>query len=149
VRYAGFLLALSLVNNLFILAAPTFPARATFSSAMMLLAAALALSREEAVKERLVAGAGRALKAGGLAVSLFLAAATVIISYAITVENDKRIAIIQSHAGSGEIVRLEPIEIKNRALRHVFYKEFELGRDRHFMVSQYYGIKDVELVEKK
>lgn len=146
VRFAGFLLALSLMNNIFILAAPTFPARATFSSAMMILAAALALSREPAVKERLAAGAGRVLCVGGFAISLFLAVAAVIISYAITVENDKRIEIIKNHAGSGEIVRLEPIDIKNRALRHVFYKEFELGRDRHYMVSQYYGIKDVELI---
>lgn len=148
VRYAGFLIALCFVNNFFMLAAPTFPARAAFSSSLMVMAAALALLRMPEVQAALSGGAGRILCAGGAAIALFIAAAAVTISWAITRENDWRIAYIAERAGSGAVVELPPIEIKNRALRHVFYKEFELGRDRDYMMNRYYGIKDVKLIEK-
>ena len=108
---------MAFINNFFILAAPTFPARATFSSSLMVMAAALAVIRIPAVKEALAGHAGRTLKIGGA-----------------------------SHAGSGKVLEIEPIRIKNRALRHVFYKEFELGRDRDYMMNRYYGIKDVKLI---
>ena len=110
------------------------------------MAAALAVIRIPAVKEALAGHAGRTLKIGGGAVALFIAAATVVVSVAITRENDARIAYIASHAGSGKVLEIEPIRIKNRALRHVFYKEFELGRDRDYMMNRYYGIKDVKLI---
>lgn len=146
VRYAGCLIALCFVNNFFMLAAPTFPARATFSSSMMVMAAALALLRMPEVQTALSGGARRILCAGGAAMALFIAAAAVTVSWAITRENDWRIAYIAGRAGSGAVVELPPIEIKNRALRHVFYKEFELGRDRDYMMNRYYGIKDVKLL---
>ena len=146
VRYAGCLIAMAFINNFFILAAPTFPARATFSSSLMVMAAALAVLRVPAVQKAFAGHAGRTLKIGGGAVALFIAAATVVVSVAITRENDTRIAYIASHAGSGKVLEIEPIRIKNRALRHVFYKEFELGRDRDYMMNRYYGIKDVKLI---
>ena len=149
VRYAGFLLLLCFVNNFFMLAAPTFPGRATFSSSMMVIAAVLAVLRIPAVCAAFDGSAGRILRIGGSAVGLFIAIAAVVISWAITRENDWRIAYIARHAGRGAVLEIEPITIKNRALRHVFYKEFELGRDRDYMMNRFYGIKDVVLVGEK
>lgn len=149
VRYAGFLILLCFVNNFWILAAPTFPARATFSSALMMMGAAIATVRIPVVEQELSGYAGRVLCIGGAAVGLFIAVATIIVSWAITQENDWRIAYIAERAGSNAVVELPPIEIKNRALRHVFYKEFEIGRDRDYMMNRYYGIKDVKLIKTK
>ena len=147
VRYAGFLILLCFVNNFWILAAPTFPARATFSSALMMMGSAIAVLRIPVVEQALSGSAGRVLCLGGTAVGLFIAVAAVVVSWAIARENDWRIAYIAERAGSQAIVELPPIEIKNRALRHVFYKEFEIGRDRDYMMNRYYGIKDIKLVK--
>ena len=76
VRYAGCLIAMAFINNFFILAAPTFPARATFSSSLMVMAAALAVLRIPAVQKAFAGHVGRTLKIGGGAVALFIAAAT-------------------------------------------------------------------------
>ena len=48
-RYAAFLMGLAVCNNLVMLAAPTFPGRAAFSSSAILVAAALALLGDSAI----------------------------------------------------------------------------------------------------
>ena len=145
VRYAGALIVLALFNNFVMIAAPTFPARATFSSSLMVMAAALAVLRIPAVQEAFAGHAGKVLRIGGGAVALFIAAATVWISYGVTVENDARIAYIETKKNTGEVVWVPPMGRENRALRHVFYKEFreEKPLDRGSGVAKFYGVKEI------
>ena len=147
VRYAGFLIFLCFVNNSFMLAAPTFPARATFSSSMMIMAAALSVLRISIVQTTLKGGAERILRIGGCAAGAFLAAAALFISVQITEENDARIAEIASHTGSGAVVTFPPMEITQRALRHVFFVDFDNGITKRG-VCNYYGIKDLLVIKK-
>lgn len=145
VRFAGAMIILCLFNNFVMIAAPTFPGRATFSSAFLFFIAVIAVLRMAPVREALRGPAGRILKVGSGAVGLFIAVAAVWISYTVTVENDARIAYIESRQGSGEVIVVPPIGRENRALRHVFYKEFreEKPLDSGSGVARYYGVKEI------
>ncbi len=143
-RYAAFLLAMAFFNNFVMIAAPTFPARATFSSVAMILVATLAVLRMPEMKEIFPSRAATILKAGAASVTLFLAAATIVLSWQMTEAHKVRIAVIEAKAGSGEIVTFPPIETKNRALRHLFFVDFDNDVTKSGL-CQYYGIKDIEV----
>ena len=148
VRYAGCLIAMAFLNNFFILAAPTFPARATFSSSLMVMAAALAVLRIPAVQKAFAGHAGRTLKIGGGAVALFIAAATVVFAVQLKAENDLRLSRLEEKAGSGEILQFPPMETAQRALRHIFFTDYGNGVTKGG-ISRYYGIKTIEVPEGK
>ena len=143
VRFAGVMIALCLFNNFVMIAAPTFPGRAAFSSAFMFFVAVLALLRCPAVQSALQGSAGRILYFGSGLVGLFIAAAAVWISYGVAVENDARIAYIESRQGSGDILYVPPVGRENRALRHVFYKEFREEKPLDGGIAKYYGVKEI------
>ena len=145
VRYAGALFAMAFFNNFVMIAAPTFPVRATFSSVCMILVGTLALLREANVQEILTTGrVANILRGGMLLAGLFTAGAALTISYTLTQENDRRIDYIASRAGSGDIITLPPIQLKNRALRHVFFVDFDNGVTKGGL-CKYYGVKDIQV----
>lgn len=148
VRYAIVLILLCFFNNFVMIAAPTFPARATFSSVFMFLVAVLAVLRIPAVQRAFSGRTGRILRIGGAAVGGFLAVSALLIFIHVTEENDARIAYIASRQGSHEIVRFSPMETRNRALRHVFFVDFDNGITKRG-VCNFYGIKDIEVVPRK
>lgn len=142
VRFAGIMIALCFFNNFVMIAAPTFPARATFSSVFMFLMGVIAVLRVSAVQEALAGQAGRVLRLGGTAVGGFLAVAALLISVQVTHENDARVTYIAERQGSGTVVQLPPMETKNRALRHVFFVDFDNGVTKGGL-CRYYGIEDI------
>ncbi len=144
VRFAGCMIALCFFNNFVMIAAPTFPARATFSSVCMFLAGVVAVLRIPVVQEVMEGTAGRILRIGGGAVGGFLAAAALLISIQVTEENDARIAYMAERQGSGEILQLPPMETETRALRHVFFVDFGNGVTKGGL-CRYYGIKDIQI----
>ena len=145
VRYAGALFMLALFNNFVMIAAPTFPVRATFSSVCLILVGTLAVLDMPVVREMMHSRMGQVLRIGGGAVALFLAVSAVIVSYTMTEEQAVRIAYIESKAGSQAVVELPPIAMKNRALRHVFFADFGNGVTKGGL-CKYYGIKDIVIV---
>lgn len=147
VCFAGAMIALCFFNNFVMIAAPTFPARATFSSVFLFLTGVIAVLRIPSVQEALAGRAGQILRAGGAAVGGFLAAAALLISVQVTEENDARIAYIAAHQGSGDVLTLPPMETRNRALRHVFFVDFDNGITKRG-VCNYYGIKDLLVIKK-
>lgn len=145
VRYAGGLLALALGNNLVMLAAPTFPARSTFSSVAMIIIATVAVLREPLIAETFQQKAGKVLAAAAWGIGLFTVAAALLVMQTIRQENDVRLAIVQETAAKGEpIAYMEPIPLKNRALRHVFFKDFDNGVTKDGL-CKFYGIKDIKV----
>ena len=144
VRFAGCMIALCFFNNFVMIAAPTFPARATFSSVCMFLAGVVAVLRIPVVQEIMEGTAGRILRIGGGAVGGFLAAAALLISIQVTEENDARITYMAESQGSGEIQQLPPMETENRALRHVFFVDFSNGVTKGGL-CRYYGIQDIQI----
>ena len=146
VQYASVLFVLALFNNFVMIAAPTFPVRATFSSVCLILVGTLAVLDMPEVRDMMKSPMGRVLRLGGGAIGLFLAVSAVIVSYTMTQEQAVRIAYIESKAGSQEVVELPPIAMKNRAMRHVFFVDFGNGVTKGGL-CHYYGIKDIRIVE--
>lgn len=147
IRYTAVLFALALFNNFVMIAAPTFPVRATFSSVCMIIVGTLALLRLPEIKETLFVGKpGKILKTGATLAFLLTASATLALSVLLSGENDARIATLEAKAGSGEIVAFPPLPIQNRALRHIFFVDFDNGVTKGGL-CKYYGVKDIR-VEK-
>ena len=145
VRYAGCMLALALLNNFVMIAAPTFPARATFSSVAMIIIAAIAILREPLIRGYFAQHCHKVLTAGALGLVLFTMSAAILVTYTMRQENDARLAIVQEAAQKGEpIAYMEPIAMKNRALRHVFFADFDNGVTKDGL-CKFYGIKDIQV----
>ncbi len=145
VQFASVLFVMALFNNFVMIAAPTFPVRATFSSVCMILVGTLAVLAMPETKAALAGSVGRIVKIGGGAIGLFLAVSAVIVSYTMTQEHNARIAYIESKVGTNEVVELPPIEMKTRAMRHVFFVDFDNGVTKGGL-CHYYGIKDIRVV---
>lgn len=145
VRYAGCMLVLALLNNFVMIAAPTFPARATFSSVAMIIIAAIAVLREPLIRGYFAQHCQKVLTVGAFGLAAFTMSAAILVTYTMRQENDARLAIVQEAAQKGEpIAYMEPIAMKNRALRHVFFADFDNGVTKDGL-CKFYGIKDIKV----
>lgn len=144
--YSVFLFLMALFNNFVMIAAPTFPARATFSSVVMILIGALAILRDPAIQSRVFESrAGAVVKMGAFALACFTIFSSVAISFDIRAENNKRVAIIQDAADKKiYFVKFPPIDIRNRALRHVFFSDFDNGVTKEGL-CEFYRIEDIKV----
>ncbi len=149
-RYSLILYALAIFNNFVMIAAPTFPARATFSSVVMILIASLAILRSPQVDRKISYGKfGQHLKISAIVISGFTLIAALVITSDIRRENDLRVEAVKLAAEKNEsVITFLPIEIKNRALRHVFFADFDNNVTKEGL-CEYYGIKDIKVVEPR
>lgn len=146
-RYAAFLMALGICNNLVMLAAPTFPGRAAFSSAAMFVAAALALLGDSAVMTELGTSTRRTLCAAALLLFAYTGTATLLITQEMHAADAARITQIEDARARGEtVVHFPRIERTNRALRHVYYEDWDNNVTKEGAM-EYFGLADV-VVEK-
>ena len=146
-RYAAALMLLGIANNLVMLAAPTFPGRATFSSATMFITAALALLGDSTIRSALLPRGGLLLRAAASVLVLYTAAAALLITREMGAEDAARIAQIEAVRARGEtVVHFAPIVNTNRALRHVFYEDWD-NRVTSDGAKEYFGLTDI-VVEK-
>lgn len=146
VKYSLFLFALAIFNNFVMIFAPTFPARATFSSVAMILIGAVVILRIPAVNKKLFEGSpGLIIKIGAILLGSFTIISALVITHELRRENDWRIAEVEKVAGDTQaIVKFPAIELKNRALRHVFFVDFDNGVTKDGL-REFYKIKDIEL----
>ena len=80
---------------------------------------------------------------------MFTLSAAMLVTYTLRQENDARLAIVQAAADRGEpIAYMDPIPLKNRALRHVFFADFDNGVTKDGL-CKYYGIKDIKVNMEK
>ncbi|ORU00186.1 hypothetical protein D081_1280 [Anaerovibrio sp. JC8] len=145
VRYAGIMLALALLNNMVMLAAPTFPARATFSSVCMIIIATLAVLREPIIRQYYEQYTEKLLYAGAFGIGLFTISAATVVMYTMQQEHNARIEIVEETVTKGEpIAYMEPIKMTNRALRHVFFVDFDNSVTKGGL-CKYYGLEDIKV----
>lgn len=145
--FSVFAMAMGFFNNFVMIAAPTFPARATFSSVLMIVTGTAAMMTLPAMEGLYREKGFTILKTGAAAICAFIAAIAITITAALRVENDTRVAYIKAHQGSGKVLVFPPFPIKNRALRHVYIVDFGNGVTKHG-ISIYYGIKDIKIDPK-
>ena len=147
-RYAAFLMGLGICNNLVMLAAPTFPGRATFSSAAMFVTAALALLGNPALRAMGTDAARRTLCAAALLLFAYTGTAALLITQEMHAADAARIAQIEDARAHGEsVVHFPPIERTNRALRHVYYEDWDNNVTKEGAM-EYFGLTDVIVDEK-
>ena len=150
-RYAAFFAGLCVVNNLWMLGAPSFPGRALFSSSVMMVIGAAVVLRIPEVRARLFEHAdGRIFRRGGVCLLAFIVAGTLTVLHEIWQEDAVRIAYIAREAAEGaKTVSVPPSAIpeQRRILRHIAYDDFDAGLTRN-PVCDYYGIDMIELDSK-
>ena len=146
-RYAAFLMSLGICNNLVMLAAPTFPGRATFSSGAMFVAAALALLNDPLISAALRGSVRHTLCTAALLLFAYTGTAALLITHEMGVADAARIAQIEGARARGEtVVHFPHIERTNRALRHVYYEDWDNNVTKEGAM-EYFGLTDV-VVEK-
>ena len=145
VRFGVVCFGLALFNNFVMVAAPTFPARATFSSVCLILIGTLAILHIDEVREAFRGRVLSILRIGGGVLGIFLAVGAVMVSWAMTEAQAERVAIMEKKAGTMEVVEFPPLPVKNRAMRHVFFVDFDNGVTKGGM-CHYYGVKDIKVV---
>ena len=128
--------------------APTFPARATFSSVAMILIGSIAVFRIDKVRKKFSTGlTGKILKIGAMILGSFTIISALVITSELRQENDWRIAEIEKAVSENrEVVTFPPIELKNRALRHVFFVDFDNGVTKDGL-CEFYELKDIKVAE--
>ena len=142
-RYAAFLMGLGICNNLVMLAAPTFPGRATFSSAAMFVAALLALLGDPPISAALSTAVRRTLCTTAILLFAYTGTAALLITHEMGAEDAARIAQIEAARTRGEtVVHFAPITNMNRALRHVYYEDWDNNVTKEGAM-EYFGLTDV------
>ena len=142
-RYAAFLMGLGICNNLVMLAAPTFPGRATFSSAAMFVAALLALLGDPPVSAALSTAVRRTLCTAAILLFAYTGTAALLITQEMHTADAARIAQIEAARTRGEtVVHFAPITNMNRALRHVYYEDWDNNVTKEGAM-EYFGLTDV------
>ena len=101
------------------------------------------------MREKLSADiAGKILKCGAAMLTIFTVLAAFVITSQLRAENDLRIAEIEKAVAEGrDTLTFAPIEIKNRALRHVFFVDFDNGVTTDGL-CEFYKIKKISVEEK-
>ena len=147
-RYSEFLFGLAIFNNFVMIGAPTFPARATFSSVVMIIIGALVILQNSTVQEKIFEGrTGNFLKKGAAVLTGFTLLSAIFISATLREENNKRLEIVK-YATENKIyfAKFPTLEVRNRALRHVFFADFDGGVTKEGL-CEFYGIEDIKVKE--
>lgn len=148
-KFPALMFLLAFFNNFVMIAAPTFPARATFSSVAMIIIGTLSLMQLKVVENNLLEGrVAHILKVGAAAVTLFTFSASLVIYYQMHRENAVRIAIVKEAGEQGVMVpSMPPLPHRQRALRHVYFEDFGNGVTKKGLVV-FYGIEDIKVDEE-
>lgn len=135
------------ISNLVMIGAPTFPARATFGAVAMIIVGSIGILHMPLIYKKLLeARTGRSLLGAGVALGCFTIVSALHVMYAINGHNAKRIAEAFNAAKvQKEIAIVEPIALKNRALRHVFFSDFDNSITSN-PVCRYYCIKKIVVI---
>ncbi len=144
VRFAALLIGMSFVNNLIMLGAPTFPARATFFSVLLWLTALTVLLRLPDVRTPLAAYRLRWQTAAACTLLPFILA-TLYFTYRINELDAARIAYIEAQTAQGiTAVTVDPIPFPQQMLRHIFYIDWDNGVSAGGLTT-YYGLTELSL----
>jgi len=147
--HAAAWIALAVVNHFVMVASPRFPARASYGSVVFLIIGAASVFTIPEVRQYLL-DTGRKKHLAWLAgvILVPMAAATLYQHVVIHREDGRRMAYVAQMAAQG-VTRLEvePISIKNRVLRHVYFEDLD-NRVSKSHLCDYYRLEDIQLKGK-
>lgn len=143
-HFACLCLAGAAVNNLAMLGAPTFPARATFFAVLLLLTGMLALANDPALRAHF-ARQRRALLVPVLAVTIPFLLLTAHYSYALSRIDAARLEHILAVRAAGETAAVvDAVPVSQRMLRHIFYVDWDNPVSRGGLM-RYFGLTELHV----
>jgi len=142
------LVALALINNLAMIASPTFPGRAGFGSAVFFMIGALSVFTIPYVYSYLLETSRKKYIAIVAALIMLPMAAATFQQHTVLYEsNTARMIYVEKMVSQGATyLELEPLPLKNRVLRHVYFSELNNGVSKGGFI-RYYGLKDLKVLE--
>ena len=150
VKIGCFFIALSVVNNLVMLASPQFPPRAGFGSTIFLLIGAMTFVKFPWVKEFIFQKKGKMLIAATITLIIIPMAVCTLKDYMILhKESSDRVAYIldQKEMGSIDLV-VAPFSVKDRSVMyHVYCSDIEVDETswKNSSYKRYFGLRSIKL----
>lgn len=144
--YAAALVALSVINNLVMIASPTFPGRAGFGSVVFLIIGAMSFFTVSEIRTCLLSGSRQKYLAMFTALFFIPMAIAVLHQHIVLFkENNQRMAYVEKMVSQGSThLELEPLSLKNLVLRHVYFVELNNSVSKYGF-CRYYGLKDIKV----
>lgn len=144
--YTAAWIALALFNHFVMIASPRFPARAAFGSVVcLIIAGASVFTIPEIYRYFLETVRRKYVAFFSLLIILPMTVATLYVYSVIYVEDGRRMAYVTEMARQGvKVVEVEPISVKNRVLRHVYFVDLNNHVSKSYL-SNYYGLEDIKL----
>jgi hypothetical protein len=146
--FAIVMIALAVLNNLIMVASPSFPGRATFGSVVFLIIGAVSFFTIPEVHTYLLRNSRKKYLALFVGIIMLPMAAATLQQYMILAqENNERMAYVGKMAGEGATrLELQPLSPKRLILRHVYFVELNNGVSKYGL-CRYYGLKDIKISE--
>lgn len=144
--YAVAWLALAVINHFVMVASPRFPGRAAFGSVFFLIIGAVSVFTIPEIYQYLLETPRKKYLALFSGIIIIPMAVAVLYQHTILFqENSQRMAYVEKMTSQG-VTRLEvePISIKNRVLRHVYFEDLNNGVSKSLLCN-YYGLEDIKV----
>jgi len=141
------LLTLSVVNNFVMLAAPAFPGRAGFGSAVFFIIGVMTVFRIPQVKKFLLSPEHKNTLTVIVVLSVIPMAVAVLYQHAVLyTENSQRMALVENQVaqGSSSLV-MEPVSLKNEFLRHVYFVDLNNAISKYGF-CRYYQVNGIKVL---
>jgi len=143
------LIALAVINNLVMIASPSFPGRAGFGSAVFFIIGVMTVFVIPKVHEFLLRPQNKRTLLLAVALTVIPMAAAVLYQHAVLyTENAQRMIQAEAEIDAGaSSVALKPISLKNEILRHVYFVDLD-NHVSKYGFCRYYRIDDVTLLKE-
>lgn len=144
--HAAAWIALALINHFVMVASPRYPGRAAFGSVTFLIIGAISVFTIPEVYRYLLDTARKKYLVLFAGIIIIPTTAAVLYQHVILFkENSQRMLYIEEMASQG-VTRLEvePISIRNRVLRHVYFEDLNNSISKS-LLCDYYGLEDIKV----
>ncbi|MCE5286370.1 MAG: DUF6056 family protein [Pelosinus sp.] len=147
-QYTACCIALAVLNNLVMIASPSFPARTTYGAVVFLIIGAVSLLSIPEIKVRILTSSHQHCLAILVGIAVIPMAIATFAGYAVIhQENTRRMVYVEQQVSQGaKYLELEPISLKNRVLRHIYFVELNNGVSKYGF-CRYYGLENVQVRE--
>lgn len=142
--YAALMFVLAVINNLVMIASPSFPGRATFGSVVFLIIGVMSFFTIPVVRTYWLENARKKYLTFFITIIMLpMAFATLQEHMIMAQENTERMAYVEKMVSQGATrLEVEPLSLKNRILRHVYFVELNNGVSKGGL-CRYYGLEDI------
>lgn len=140
------MIALAVINNLVMIASPTFPGRAAYGSVIFLIIGAVSFFTIPKVHAYLLENSRKKYLALFVGIIMLPTALATLEQHIVMFqENNERMAYVEKMANAGITnLEVEPLSIRNRVLRHVYFVELNNGVSKYGL-CRYYGLEDIKV----